>query len=534
MGPAALMRWREASRKMSQVEAELRPARAGASYAIVTVSVMAATVMQSLDTTIANVALPHMQGALSGSQEQMGWVLTSYIVAAAIMIPLTGWLANIVGKRKILLASVLLFTAASLLCAVAANLPQMVFYRFLQGVGGAALVPLSQAVLLDINEPAKFGRAMAMWAGAAQLGNIVGPALGGWLTEDLSWRWVFYINLPIGALAFIGLLRFAERPTSKSRSRFDVMGFAALSLAITALQVMLDRGQLLDWFSSTEIRVEALVAGISFYVFLVHTFTTDKPFVNPGLFKDANYVASIVFIFLIGVVLFATLALLPPLLTDEFDYPVVLTGLVIAPRGVGTVVGMLLVNRLMAWSNVRVVIASGLLIMAFSLWQMTQFSPDMNYGPVIASGLAQGFGVSLVYVPLSTVAFSSLADNLRNEGTSLFSLMRNIGSSAGISVVDFMLTRNTQTVHASLVELVRLPGGEAAAAAVAASDPFAPKGLAEWNELINHQSAFIAYLDDFRMMMILTLATLPAVLILRGGRAATCGHAFFLFFRRRA
>jgi DHA2 family multidrug resistance protein len=508
---------------MSHIEAAPTPAIAGAGKLIITLSVIAATVMQSLDTTIANVALPHMQGALAGTQEQMGWVLTSYIVGAAITIPLTGWLANVVGKRRILLTSILLFTLTSLLCGMATNLPQLVLYRFLQGVGGAALVPLSQAVLLDINEPADFGRAMAMWAGAAQLGSIVGPALGGWLTEQFDWRWVFFINLPIGVLAFLGLLTFTERPTAAARSRFDFMGFATLSLALAAFQVMLDRGQQLDWFSSPEICIEALVAAIGFYVFLVHMFTTDKPFVNPGLFKDANYVASIVFIFLIGLVLFATLALMPPLLSNEFQYPVVLTGLVMAPRGIGTLTGMILVNRLIAWTDARAVIAAGLVIMAFSLWQMTQFSPDMSYGPIIISGLIQGFGVSLVYAPVSTVAFSSLTSSLRAEGTSLFNLTRNIGSSVGISVVNFMLTRNTQTAHASLTETARLPGVDAAATAIASSSPV-PMGLEGWNDLITQQGAFIAYLDDFKLMMVLTLATLPAVFILRSRRAGAGGH----------
>jgi DHA2 family multidrug resistance protein len=493
---------------------------------VITVSVMAATTMQSLDNTIANVALPRMQGELSASQDQMGWVLTAYIVAAAITIPLTGWLANPLGKRRILLGSIILFTAASLVCGAATSLPQIVLFRLIQGVGGAALVPLSQAVLLDINDPADYAGAMALWAGAAQLGSVGGPALGGWLTETLSWRWVFYINLPIGALAFLGLLTLREG-RGQPAQRFDLMGFAALSLAVAALQLMLDRGQLLDWFSSREICVEALTAGLGLYVFVVHMFTAERPFLNPALFRDANYLASLIFIFVVGVVIFATLALLAPMLQQEFDYPVVLAGLVTAPRGVGTVVGMALVGRLIAWTDVRAVITAGLCIMALSLWQMSRFAPEMTWGPVVVSGLTQGVGVAFVFVPISTVAFITLPQHLRNEATALFSLMRNLGSSIGISVVLFMLVRNTQIVHASLTEVVRLAPADPASAAIAARvDPLAPHGLAQVDAVLDHQAAFVAYLDDFKLMMLSTLATLPLVLLLRAGRAGVGGgHA---------
>jgi DHA2 family multidrug resistance protein len=493
---------------------------------IITVSVMAATAMQSLDTTIANVALPDMQGSLSASQDQMGWVLTAYIVAAAITIPLTGWLSNPFGKRLILLSSVVLFTAASLLCGLATSLPQIVLFRLLQGIGGAALVPMSQAVLLDINEPKDYARVMALWAGAAQLGSILGPALGGWLTETFSWRWVFYINLPIGVVAFLGLLVMRDRHP-RTRTPFDGMGFAALSIAVAALQLMLDRGQLLDWFASTEIRIEALVCIISLYVLVIHTLSAERPFVPPALFKDANYVASVMFFFMVGVVLFSTLALLAPMLQQQYDYPVVLAGLVTAPRGIGTVLGMAVVGRLISWTDVRVVITAGISITAFSLWQMTQYALDQTYWPVVWSGFTQGIGVALVFVPISTTAFATLPQALRNQGAAFFSLMRNLGSSIGISVVLFMLVRNTQTAHASLTELLRLPAGDPTSMAVAARvDPLAVQSLPAIDAEINRQAAFIAYMDDFRAMMIATLAILPLVLLLRtGGDKPAAGHA---------
>ncbi len=483
-------------------------------HGLITFSVMLATIMQALDTTIANVALPRMQGTLSATQDEMGWVLTSYIVAAAITIPLTGWLAGELGRRKVFLVSIFIFTVASALCGVATSLYQIVLFRFLQGVGGAALVPLSQAVLFDINPPKDFGRAMAIWGIGVTLGPILGPALGGWLTDNYSWRWVFYINLPIGALAFAGLFFTMPESRNAQSSRFDFLGFASLSFAIAALQMMLDRGQLLDWFSSPEIVIEGLISVVSFYIFLVHTFTYPKPFLNPHLFQDRNFVASNVFIFVVGVVLFATLALLPPMLQNQMQYPVVLTGLITAPRGVGTLVSMFLVGRLVTRFDPRGIIAVGLALTAFSLWQMTRFSLLMDTWPVIISGIIQGFGLGLVWVPLSAVAFTTLPANLRNEGTALFSLLRNVGSSIGISVVTFLLTQNIQRLHASLAQDITpyntvgtLPG------------------LLGLNGIISNQAAMIAYIDDFWLMMVLTIGSIPLLFLIKKVRPAGGDHA---------
>ncbi len=487
---------------------------------------MLATIMQALDSTIANVALPRMQGELSATQDEMGWVLTSYIVAAAITIPLTGWLAGEFGRRIVFLISIFVFTVASALCGLAESLPQIVLYRFLQGVGGAALVPLSQAVLFDINSPKDFGRAMSIWGIGVTMGPILGPALGGWLTDDYNWRWVFYINLPIGVIAFAGL--FFTMPDSRNAqsSRFDFLGFGSLGLAIASLQVMLDRGQLLDWFSSREITLEAIIASTAFYIFLVHTFSYSKPFLNPALFKDRNFVASNIFIFVVGVVMFATLALLPPMLQNQMQYPVILTGLVTAPRGIGTLAGMFIVGRLVTRFDVRAIMAVGLALTAYSLWQMTQFSLLMDTWLVLISGVVQGVGVGLVYVPLSTVAFTTLPANLRNEGTALFNLLRNIGSSIGISVVMFLLTQNTQRLHASLAEHVTPYNAVSNPAAMAAHvDTGTIKGLVALNAMITDQAAMIAYIDDFQLMMVLTLATIPFLLLIKRAKPEAGAHS---------
>ena len=491
------------------------PSGRGPFHGLITVSVMLATIMQALDTTIANVALPKMQGTLSATQDEMGWVLTSYIVAAAITIPLTGWLAGELGRRKVFLVSIFVFTVASALCGGATSLDQIVLFRFLQGVGGAALVPLSQAVLFDINPPKDFGRAMSIWGIGVTMGPILGPALGGWLTDNYSWRWVFYINLPIGVLAFAGLFFTMPESRNAKSSRFDFLGFTSLSLAIAALQMMLDRGQLLDWFSSPEIVIEGMVSAISFYVFLVHTFTFPKPFLNPHLFQDRNFVASNIFIFVVGVVLFATLALLPPMLQNQMQYPVVLTGLITAPRGVGTLISMFLVGRLVTRFDARGIIAVGLAMTAYSLWQMTQFSLTMDTWPVIISGIIQGFGLGLVWVPLSTVAFTTLPANLRNEGTALFSLLRNVGSSIGISVVGFLLTQNIQRLHSSLAQDIT-PYNTAGRSLT---------GLLGLNGVISNQAAMIAYIDDFWLMMILTIGSIPLLLLIKKVRPASGGHA---------
>ncbi|MBS0319888.1 MAG: DHA2 family efflux MFS transporter permease subunit [Proteobacteria bacterium] len=484
---------------------------------LITLSVMLASIMQALDNTIANVALPRIQGSLSATQDQMTWVLTSYIVATAIMTPLAGWLAGRVGRKRVFLFSVVGFTAASALCGLAQSLPEIVAARVLQGLCGAALIPMSQAVLLDINAPEHHARAMSVWVMGVTVGPILGPALGGWLTDNYNWRWVFYINLPIGILSFAGIWLFMVETKTK-RTPFDFLGFLALSVGIGALQLMLDRGQQQDWFNSLEIWVEAIVSALGFYLFVVHMLTTDKhPFVSPALFRDRNFITGNVFIFIVGVVLFATLALLPPLLQELMGYPVVLTGLVTAPRGIGTLLAMVIVNRLMGRVDTRWIIAAGFLMTAWSLQHMTHFYLQMDSAQVVWTGLVQGLGTGFVYVPLAAITFATLSPVYRNEGTALFSLVRNIGSSIGISAVTTMLVRNTQMFHARLAEAVTPYGDGLSALPRAALTT--PQGLAATNAGVTGQAAMLAYNNDFKMMMILTLVAVPVVALLRAPRA---------------
>ena len=488
----------------------------------ITISIMLATFMQGVDTTITNVALPHMQGSLSASQDQIAWVVTSYIVAAAIMTPLTGWLAGRFGIKYVFLVSVIGFTLASALCGAATSLTQLVIYRLLQGVCGAALVPLSQAMLFQINPPERHAQAMAVWGMGVILGPIIGPALGGYLTDYYNWRWVFFINLPVGILAAIGILVFIHETRHAHREPFDFFGFATLSLAIGALQMLLDRGELKDWFGSVEIWIEASIAALALYLFIVHTATaSDRSFLNRELLRDGNCMVGIVLMFLIGIPLYGTMTLLPLMLQNLMNYPVVTTGLVTAPRGVGTMVAMLVVARLAGRVDTRLIIGTGLVLTAIAMWQMTGFSLQMGMGPIIISGVLQGFGLGFIFTPLSTVTFSTLPRHLLTQGTAIFSLVRNLGGSIGISIVVALLAENTQTVHSRLVEHLRPDNPLAHAPYLAAPYSLSTtSGIAALNAEVTRQAQMVAYLDDFKMMMIIVLMALPLLLLLRKPRVA--------------
>lgn len=485
---------------------------------LITLAIMLATIMQVLDTTIANVALPSMTGDLGASQDTITWVLTSYIVSSAIMTPVTGWLADRLGKRELFLISIVGFVATSIACGLAWSLSSMVLFRLLQGVFGAAIVPLSQTFLLDINPREKAGQAMAMWGAGIMVGPIIGPTLGGWLTESYNWRWVFLINLPVGVMALLGCLAFLPRMPRKRRS-FDMAGFALLSLALGALQLILDRGGEVGWFTSPEIWFYLLVTISGFWMFAVHILYKEHPFLEPQMFRDRNFRIGLMFIFVIGIILLASLALLPPMLSRVLGYPVITTGWVLAPRGVGTMISMLLVGRLVRKVDPRLLVLAGLSLTALSLWDMTGFSPQMDSWPVIRSGVVQGLGLGLVFVPLSTIAFATLEPRFRADATSLFSLVRNIGSSIGISVVTATMARNIQINHAELGAYIQ-PYNPLLAQISPAAIAHDPAALQMMDGLVNIQAAMISYVDNFYLMMWVSLAAMPLAMILRRpGRA---------------
>jgi DHA2 family multidrug resistance protein len=484
---------------------------------LITVSIMLATIMQVLDTTIANVALPTMTGDLGASRDTINWVLTSYIVAAAIMTPVTGWLADRFGRRELFLISIAGFTVTSMLCGVAWNLEEMVFFRVLQGLFGAAIVPLAQTFLLDINPREKHGQAMAIYGAGIMVGPIVGPTLGGWLTEVVNWRWVFFINLPVGILAFLGAAAYLPKVPKRLRG-FDFFGFAMLSLGVGSLQLMLDRGAEVDWFSAVEIWLELGLAITGFWVFLIHLVTNRDTFIDPKIFADRNFATGLVFIFVVGVILLSSMALLPPMLSQLFNHSTTLTGLVMAPRGVGTMISMILVGRLVQKFDARLLVVTGLLLTAWSLHMMTEFSPQMDDHLIIWSGVIQGLGLGLVFVPLNTVAFATLDMRYRTDGAALFSLVRNIGSSIGISIVTVLLTRNIQINHAELSTAIN-PYNPNLAAVLPGAVGGDPTALSQLDALVNSQAAMISYIDDFKLMMLVTLAAIPLALLLRKPRS---------------
>jgi DHA2 family multidrug resistance protein len=484
------------------------------SRGMVTLSIMLATVMQALDTTIANVALPHMQGSLQASQDQIVWVLTSYIVAAAIATPMTGWLCGRWGQRQVLLISVVGFTVSSALCGLAGSLWQIVVARLLQGVFGAALVPLSQSVLLDINPREKHGQAMAVWGAGVMVGPVLGPMLGGWLTEAFDWRYVFFINLPIGVLAFYGIARYLPENRPR-RTPLDLFGFIWLSLAVGLLQMFLDRGADLDWLSSTEIRLEALGAVVALAVFAAHTLTAEgDSFVDRALLRDRNFVAGSVVGFMVGLILYGTMALLPTLLQGLMGYSVVMAGELMAPRGLGTMVSMMSAGWLLKHFGTRTLMTIGFGLMAVALYSMSRLTLQADGSLVMVSGFVQGVGTGLSFVPMSTITFATLAPRLRPQGTPIFSLLRNLGGSVGISLIQTLLTHRTVEAHARLVENINVynPVLQALPPEMGLQTP---QGIALLAAEINRQAGMIGYVDDFRIMMAITLLALPLLLLMR-------------------
>ncbi len=500
-------------------------ADAGANRAAITVCVILATLMQSLDGTIANVALPYIQGSVAASQDEIAWVLTSYLVAAAIMTPATGYLAGRFGLKQVFLVCVAGFTFASMLCGLAQSLVEIVLFRILQGMFGAALVPLSQTVLMNIYPPQRQGSAMGLWSMAVTLGPVLGPVLGGWLTSTYSWRYVFYINLPVGIAALAGMIVFMPKVSGDATSKLDWFGFAALSLAIGATQVLLDRGEELDWFSSGEIGIEASIAAIAFYLFLVHTFTAREPFVRPALFRDRNFSAGALFGVIVGLTYYASLSLQPAYLQNLMNYPILTAGLVLGPRGLGTMAAFILVGRLVGRIDTRLLLATGLGLTAWAFHAMTGWTPDVSRTTVIVVGVIQGAGLGFLFLPLTVVTLATLPPELRAEGAGFSTLVRNIGSSVGISVVNALLTRNTQVNHAAIAKSVTAVNPAFNDPAIHRFwHPVSGAGRAALDAVITRQAQIIAYIDDYKLPMIATLAVIPLLFVFKKSGASGVDH----------
>lgn len=481
---------------------------------LLTVALMLGTVMQVLDTTIANVALPHMAASLGAAQNEITWVLTSYIVAAAIATPLTGWISDRVGQKRLFVISVIVFTIASALCGIATSLPEMVLFRIIQGIGGAFIAPLAQTVLLNINPKERIGQAMAIYGMGIMVAPIIGPTLGGWLTESFDWRWVFLINLPVGILCVFMLLLYMPQNEIKIR-RFDMFGFGVLALGVGALQLLLDRGADNGWFTATETWIELGLVITGFWVFIVHSLTAEQPFIDLRIFKDLNFSLGALFMFVVGITLFSGLALLPPLLQNLMGYPVIFSSVIMAPRGIATMLSMMIVGRLSGKVDARILMLFGTAFMAYSLYAMTSFNLQMDSWPVIWTGMLQGFGMGFVFVPLSTMAFATIAPKFRADATAMFALVRNMGQGVGISIVTAVLASMMQVNHEELASRLT-----ATSQAVTNQMPSLLTGNAQIvsiiNGLVTQQAAMLSYLDDFWLMMLLSLSAIPLILMLRG------------------
>lgn len=480
------------------------------------VGIMAASLIQILDTTIANVAIPHMQSSLGATAESVTWVLTSYIIASAVAMPATGWLGDRIGARRLFIFSVAGFILASMMCGMAQNLGEMVLFRALQGITGAFIPPLSQSFMLDTSKPSRHPQVMAIWGLGIMIGPILGPILGGWLTESANWRWVFYVNLPVGLLALALLMAQLPHRDGKRR-KFDLFGFLMLGIALSSLQLLLDRGSQLDWFQSGEIWLYAFLLGSSGWIAVVHFVTGREPLFETAIFADRNFVIALSFMLVIGVVMFANMALLPPMLQRLFGYGVIDTGIVLMPRGIGVMVSMQLSSLLMRRGfDARIIVGTGFAIAAYSQWMMAGWSLAADQWHFITTGLVQGLGLGLVFIPLNVMAFSTLPGHLRTDGSSLLNLLRSVGASVGISVTTVLLASNIQTAHADLGSHVT--SATINAVDISTLDRFQPLGQTALSMIdleINRQAAMIAYVDDFYLMMWLALAAIPLVLLMR-------------------
>jgi len=481
---------------------------------LLTVALMLGTVMQVLDTTIANVALPHMAASLGAAQNEITWVLTSYIVAAAIATPLTGWVSDRIGQKRLFMFAVVGFTVASALCGIATSLPEMVMFRVLQGICGAFIAPLAQTVMLNINPKERIGQAMAIYGMGIMVAPIIGPTLGGWLTESFDWRWVFLINLPVGVVTVFMLFVYMPETDIKLR-RFDFFGFGMLALGVGALQLLLDRGADNGWFTAPETWLELGLVVSGLWVFVVHSLTAEQPFIDLRIFKDLNFTLGAVFMFIVGITLFSGLALLPPLLQNLMGYPVIFSSVIMAPRGLATMLSMMIVGRLTGKVDARIMMLFGTGLMAYSLYAMTGFNLQMDYWPVVITGVIQGFGMGFVFVPLSTMAFATIAPKFRADGTSMFALVRNMGQGVGISIVTAVLSSMLQVNHQELAERLT-----ATSQGVQNLMPSLLTGnatiVSQINGLVSQQAAMLSYLDDFWLMMLLSVVAVPLILLLRG------------------
>jgi DHA2 family multidrug resistance protein len=492
----------------------------GAERLMITLAVMSATLIQVLDTTIVNVALPHMAGQLGATTDQISWVLTSYLVSSAIVMPLTGYFADTLGRKKFLLISISGFVAASALCGIAQNLAEIVLFRLLQGVFGAALVPLSQAIMTDAYPPEDRGKAMAIWGLGVMVGPVLGPTLGGWLTDVASWRWTFYINVPVGALSFFLATQYVKSAARRER-RMDWTGLVLLGAGVAGIQYMLDRGTTADWFSALDIRVAAAVGVIGLASFIAWSFMRGpNALFDLRIFKDRNFAMACLVMLSMGLGLFGGLVLQPILLEGLLQYPIVTTGLVMAPRGVATAIAMTVAGRLVGKVDVRYLIGTGMVLGAIGSWAMTRYSLDVSLFRIIWPAFVQGLGFGLIFVPLSAIAYLTLPRTRTAEAAGIYSLVRTIGAAAGISIVTTLVSRESQVNWNELgAHVTKFNPAVRAYLESLHLSPTDPHAMAIIAAQIAQQAEMNALLDVFKLTAWSFVAMLPLVLLLRKSRS---------------
>jgi DHA2 family multidrug resistance protein len=491
---------------------------------LATSGLMLATAMNALDSTIANVALPHIQGSLSASQDQVTWILTSYIVATAIMTPLSGWLGLKIGRKRTFAFSVLGFIAASVLCGMASNLPQMVLFRLLQGFAGASMMPLSQAVVLDLWSTAMMPRIMAVWSAVIMIGPILGPTLGGFITEHYSWRWVFFINVPFGLLAFALVQIFLERDAGGRKRPFDLLGFAALVLFTGAAQLLADRGPGQDWFASREICIYAVVAACCLYVFVMHAITAEHPFFDRAIFADRNFVSCTLFVFFVSVVLFSTSALLPSFMQNLLGYSALQSGVATMYRGLGSLVAFAIVTPLAHRLGARPTILLGMTCAFVSLQMMGRFDLSMTSAPIKLTGLIQGFGIGMMINPAGVMSFTTLPPAHRTEAAVFSNVTRTLGASLGIAGLQAAYIHGSAVAHETLASRI-IPSDAVIRWSLPHMFDGGPGRMEALNAEVTRQGAMIAYDGAFAGLCVFVIAMLPLLLIMRPAKTAPSGVA---------
>jgi DHA2 family multidrug resistance protein len=491
------------------------PAVARPSRNVILFSVVLCSGLQSMDTFLAAVALPNMKGELSVSQDEISWVLTSYLIAIAVASPPIGWLSRRIGRKRFMLTIIVFFLIFSMLAGRSSTLAEIVTYRFLQGLAAAALVPLSHHIILDVFPKDRVGFALGWWSVGVMFGAIVGPTLGGALTEYLSWRWVFYVNLPMGLLALAMIAIFLPESERDNKQRFDWAGFVMLTVALVSMQLMLDRGNQEDWFESTEIVVEACLAAAFLYAFIVHIMTARQPFLDYRIFLNRNFTIGLILASMHGVVMVGLTGLLPPFLQALMGIPVLTVGLIMSPRGVMTALTATVSGRMLAFLDPRPVIITGMALIALSMWMLATFTPETSVAYFVVVVAIQGAGFGMFFVPVNTAAFATLPTHYRGDATAFMSLMRKIGSSVGVSILVGQYIRSAQANHALLAQHVT-PYTE-----TLRLQPLPElwsmselTGLASLDREVIHQAQFLAYLHDFEWIALFIVLLIPLILFL--------------------